>query len=118
MVLALGIEDSFFEWLRARTRDSTVSQIDAFSDVTLDRAMQERWLRALQQVEDDYKTQLEAEAGKTSRLPKDSAARAQVLANLVREAVRRQPMMTVLAQLKAAIELSRENGAIIRAWGD
>jgi hypothetical protein len=112
------VEDSFLEWLRARTANSFVAQLDPYADGTLDETGQEQWLRTLRQEREFLQLQLRKSIEQASRLPADPTVRESVLTTLIDRDLKLHPWSAIIAELIAICELALEDGATIRLLGD
>jgi hypothetical protein len=118
VLLSIRVDHEFLDWLRARVSDHAVAQLDPFRDTTLNRHLQESWLRALREVRQALDAEIKASIERRPGLPSNPDSRELIVEELVKRELDRHPRRSLLNELITVLELSRESAAVIRAFGD
>jgi hypothetical protein len=118
VLVSLDIPADFLDWLRPRVRSAAVSQLDPFSDTTVEGESRNIWLEALTQAWSDLEAETRNRVERTARLPSAVEVRETIVNTLVDRDIRANSTASLLRELIAAFELAIQNDAVIRALGD
>jgi hypothetical protein len=118
VVLWVKVGEDFLEWLRQEVRDPYVASIDPYRDICLKADMQQLWVAELKRVEVGLRTRIEESIVKEKQLPRDPQVRVRVLGELVDSRLQDHLQASKLTELKVALELALESGAIVSVLGD
>jgi hypothetical protein len=118
ILLTVFVADDLWHWLGTEAADPLLAGRDPYADATLGAAQLDHWRDAIDRVASRLEERTRADLEATRRLPRDAEARRQVLGAMVAEALSRDPRAKTLGELAAALDLARETGATIEAFGD